>query len=131
MEPLRVGGALSAVRVVQVAMGDNYTAAVTAGGKLLTFGCGLYGRLGHGGRADELAPREVLGALEGEIVAGVAAGDEHTVALTTGGGLFTFGYGEYGRLGHGDETFWHRGGCPGCWATTSCLPALVTGSLWR
>ena len=37
-------------------------------------------------------------------VVGVAAGDRHSLALalTAEGTLFSFGYGDCGRLGHGD-----------------------------
>ena len=33
--------------------------------------------------------------------AGLAAGSEHSVALTLDGGVFTWGSGRYGQLGHG------------------------------
>ena len=32
----------------------------------------------------------------------VVAGDGHTACVVEGGGLYTWGYGEYGQLGHGD-----------------------------
>eukprot|EP01043_Picozoa_sp_COSAG02_P104430 COSAG02_NODE_40427_length_405_cov_2.944444_1_plen_83_part_10 len=32
----------------------------------------------------------------------VAAGGDHSLVLTTAGAVFSFGYGNYGRLGHGD-----------------------------
>ena len=40
---------------------------------------------------------------DGEAVLMVACGGSHTAVATKGGGVFTFGRGEYGRLGHGDE----------------------------
>ena len=40
-------------------------------------------------------------ALAGEEVIGAAAGSSHTVAWTEEGELFTFGYGNTGKLGHG------------------------------
>ena len=33
----------------------------------------------------------------------VACGNLHTAVATEGGGVYTFGSGEHGRLGHGDE----------------------------
>ena len=33
----------------------------------------------------------------------VACAEEHTVVATEGGGVYTFGHGEEGQLGHGDE----------------------------
>ena len=42
-------------------------------------------------------------ALAGQKVVGAAAGYEHTVVWTEGGEVYTFGYGGWGRLGHGGE----------------------------
>merc|ERR1712091_832624 len=33
----------------------------------------------------------------------VACSSSHTAVATEGGGVYTFGHGEYGRLGHGDD----------------------------
>ena len=35
-------------RVVHIACGTDYSAAVTDDGELYTWGCGAHGRLGHG-----------------------------------------------------------------------------------
>ncbi len=51
-------------------------------GRLLTFGDGEYGRLGHGGTATEMVPRMVEGLVNVK-VAQVAAGDCHTVICTS------------------------------------------------
>ena len=40
---------------------------------------------------------------DGEAVLMVACGSYHTAAATEGGGVYTFGHGEYGQLGQGDE----------------------------
>ena len=45
----------------------------------------------------------VGGDLAGVRVVGVAAGFLYSIALAADGRVFTFGRGEYGRLGHGDE----------------------------
>ena len=58
--------------------------------------------LGHGGEGTELVPR-MIQALAGKMVIGVAAGGDHTAVWTDEGQLFTFGYGDDGRLGHGGE----------------------------
>ena len=45
----------------------------------------------------------VGGDLAGVRVVGVAAGGNHSIALAADGRVFTFGRGECGVLGHGDE----------------------------
>ena len=61
----------------------------------------MLGALGHGDEANQLRPKRVA-ALANERVVSVAAGDCHSLALTAEGTLFSFGRGEYGRLGHGN-----------------------------
>ena len=76
----------------------------TEGGGVYTFGKGEYGQLGHGDEENQLAPRRVPAAgFNGERVVMVAAGGRHTVALSEAGHVFTWGNGEDGQLGHGDE----------------------------
>ena len=41
-------------------------------------------------------------ALSGLKVCAVAAGDDASCAVTAAGGLYTWGNGDFGRLGHGD-----------------------------
>lgn len=84
---------------VQVACGDMYSAAVSASGLLFTWGCGSYGRLGHGSRDDCSRPAVVEG-LRGERVVKVSCGegDAHTLALTDDGAVFVFGDADNGKV---------------------------------
>ena len=74
----------------------------TAEGRVLAFGYGCDGQLGHGGNAPEMVPRMVEG-LVGVQVTQVAAGGSHTVICTSEGRVWTFGDGSYGQLGHGGK----------------------------
>jgi len=96
----RLVEALAGKTVVGVSAGSLHTAVWTDAGELFTFGYGVYGILGHGGTQNELVPRLVK-ALAGKKVIGVSAGGLHTAAWTEEGELFTFGHGDYGKLGHG------------------------------
>ena len=51
----------------------------------------------------QVSPRMVGGDLKGVRVVGVAAGGYHSIVLAADSRVFTFGNGEWGRLGHGDE----------------------------
>ena len=102
MAPTRVAGLPAPVR--QVAAGDDHTGMVTEAGDLLMCGWGMHGRLGLGDEDDRTTPTLVARAVfDGEAVLMVSCGTFHTVVATEGGGVYTFGFGEYGQLGHGDE----------------------------
>ena len=105
LTPTRVAGLppLSG-RVRQVATGGKHNGIVTEPGDLLMCGCGRRGRLGLGDEEDRTTPTPVARAMfDDEAVLMVACGLAHTAVATEGGGVYTFGYGEYGQLGHGDE----------------------------
>jgi alpha-tubulin suppressor-like RCC1 family protein len=54
--------ALAGHRIVHVAAGQQHAAAVTADGRLYTWGSGVFG-IGHGDGDDHLVPRQVEGTL--------------------------------------------------------------------
>lgn len=61
------------------------------------------GGLGHGDTVDQPEPALVeYFADEGIKVKSVRCGSRHTIVLTTDGRVFTFGNGEFGRLGNGN-----------------------------
>ncbi|XP_068449211.1 E3 ubiquitin-protein ligase HERC2 isoform X3 [Clinocottus analis] len=93
--------------VVHVACGSTYSAAITADGELYTWGRGNYGRLGHGSSEDQTTPMLVT-ALKGLKVMDVAcgSGDAQTLSVTENGQVWSWGDGDYGKLG--------RGGSDGC-----------------
>ena len=65
-------------------------------------GSGMNGSLGLGDEDNRTTPTLVARAVfDGEAVLMVACGEEHTAAVTEGGGVFTFGTGVDGQLGHG------------------------------
>ena len=90
------------VRIVAVAAHTMHSLALSADGAVFSFGQGRCGKLGHGDEATEWRPRRVV-ALEHEHAAGVAAGQQHSLVLTSAGGVYSFGSGFAGKLGHGDR----------------------------
>ena len=68
---------------------------------LFAWGRGEDGQLGLGDTNDQNEPTYV-DALRGVSVQQIACGSGHTVVLTTEGGVYTWGRGDDGRLGHGD-----------------------------
>ncbi|XP_072386929.1 E3 ubiquitin-protein ligase HERC2 [Diabrotica undecimpunctata] len=88
--------------IVEIECGATYSAAISANGSLYTWGKGYYGRLGHGTCEDCLVPTLVAG-LSGQHVAKVAcgSGDAHTLCVTSQGKVYSWGDGDYGKLGRG------------------------------
>ena len=92
-------------RVVMLAVREAHMVALSEEGHVFTWGAGDDGQLGHGDGEDQLVPRQVEPErFGGERVVFVAAGGDHTVAVTAGGRLYTWGDGHQGQLGHGSHT---------------------------
>ncbi len=72
--------------------------------QVFSFGNGLHGRLGHGNEATCFEPRRIAFFHTTAGVAKISAGTTHSLALTKDGKAYSFGFGMFGRLGHGDET---------------------------
>jgi RCC1 and BTB domain-containing protein len=91
--------------VRQVSCGNQHTAVLMESGEIFTFGRGNFGQLGQGAAVTaNVSTPALVNALQGKSVKQVACGWHHTCALLDNGHLYTWGSGEYGRLGHGDET---------------------------
>ena len=82
--------------------GGAHSLVLTEAGAVLSFGHGVDGCLGHGDDEDQRTPK-VIEALRGERVVAVSAGNVHSLVLTEAGAVLSFGHGDDGRLGHGDE----------------------------
>ncbi|CAN0524188.1 unnamed protein product, partial [Ectocarpus sp. 12 AP-2014] len=102
----------------QVACGFRHSALVTASGLVLTLGHGETGRLGHGDEEDALEPKidpvlcfhrrryapQVVRALADtkQVVVWAGCGREHTLVALASGSVYSWGWGEGGRLGLGE-----------------------------
>ncbi|CAB1455246.1 unnamed protein product [Pleuronectes platessa] len=87
---------------VHISCGKDHTATLTKGGAVFTFGSGQFGQLGHNSFSDQLRPRlvaELLGAKVTEIACGL-----HHTLVSSAKKVYSFGCGEQGQLGHGDES---------------------------
>ena len=95
--------ALAGVKVCQGFAGFTHSMVLTEGGEVMTFGRGDAGQLGHGDTQNQHVPTSVA-ALVGGRVCQVVAGSGHSMVLTEGGEVMTFGCGGVGQLGrHGDR----------------------------
>ncbi|KAJ8985747.1 hypothetical protein NQ317_014400 [Molorchus minor] len=94
--------ALAEKDIIDIECGSTYSAAISANGSLYTWGRGNYGRLGHGTFEDCSTPTMVAG-LSGQHIVKIAcgSGDAHTLCVTSQGKVFSWGDGDYGKLGRG------------------------------
>ncbi len=97
--PVAVGG-VSAAKALST--GGWHSCAVTAIGGVLCWGDNAFGQLGNGTTTSSTVAVAVTGISSG--IASVAAGDEHTCAVTTAGGVLCWGLNNYGQLGDGTTT---------------------------
>ena len=92
--------------VKKIACGSFHNLALTHDGRVLAWGTNDYGQLGLGAtcaHTRDNRPSDVSG-LEGHRVVDIAAGGWHNALVTSEGLCFTWGRGEYGRLGLGDRS---------------------------
>lgn len=104
VQVLGVGGVGALSDIVQVAAGYYSSYALASDGTVYAWGFGLNGRLGNGGTADSSTPVQVVGVGGTGVLADVteiAMGGNFGYALTTGGAVYSWGYGAYGALGNG------------------------------
>eukprot|EP00339_Tiarina_fusa_P000836 CAMPEP_0117042184 /NCGR_PEP_ID=MMETSP0472-20121206/29396_1 /TAXON_ID=693140 ORGANISM="Tiarina fusus, Strain LIS" /NCGR_SAMPLE_ID=MMETSP0472 /ASSEMBLY_ACC=CAM_ASM_000603 /LENGTH=900 /DNA_ID=CAMNT_0004753363 /DNA_START=725 /DNA_END=3425 /DNA_ORIENTATION=+ len=82
--------------------GFKHSACITSDGELYTWGMGDYGRLGHGDSNDSHNAPKLVDRFAGQNVIQVSCGSSHTMALTDDNTTWSWGDGDYGKLGHGD-----------------------------
>jgi alpha-tubulin suppressor-like RCC1 family protein len=84
--------------VTAVASGGRHSLAITSTGKLLAWGANFYGQLGDGTRKNSSVPVEVK-LPRGTTVTAIAAGGDHSLAVTSSGKVLAWGQNQYGQLG--------------------------------
>nr|QEM23329.1 UV resistance locus 8 [Colobanthus quitensis] len=94
---------LGTVKIKQIACGDSHCLAVTMDGEVSSWGRNQNGQLGLNTTEDSLIPQKIQ-TFQGVPVKMVAAGAEHSAAVTEAGDVYGWGWGRYGNLGLGDRS---------------------------
>ncbi len=100
LTPIQVSGLTSGVTAV--ATGNFHTCAIATGGAVKCWGVNTTGQLGDGTVTQRLTPVAVTGLGSGVIA--IAAGQNHTCALTSGGAVKCWGANSFGQLGDNTQT---------------------------
>jgi len=100
-------------RVVAVAAGAFHSLALRSDGTIAAWGSNAVGQLGHNSTNSSERNFVTVAGLSG--VAGIGAGNYHSVAVTTGGTVYAWGLNTEGQVGDGSLV------------TTRLAPMAVTG----
>ncbi|KAM6177221.1 putative E3 ubiquitin-protein ligase HERC3 [Erethizon dorsatum] len=90
---------LEGIPLAQVAAGGAHSFALSLSGAVFAWGMNNAGQLGLSDEKDRESPCHVK-LLRTQKVVYISCGEEHTAVLTKSGGVFTFGAGSCGQLGH-------------------------------
>ncbi|XP_030058993.1 putative E3 ubiquitin-protein ligase HERC4 isoform X2 [Microcaecilia unicolor] len=90
---------LLGIPFTQIAAGGAHSVVLTLSGAIFGWGRNKFGQLGLNDETDKYYP-VLLKSLRSQKIVHICCGEDHTAALTKEGGVFTFGAGGYGQLGH-------------------------------
>lgn len=89
-------------KLIKVATGSNFSVALTADGRVYSWGCSSSGKTGHGTTETVLEPSVIVKLLPYKII-DVHCGSNHTFFLTDNNTVLSCGWSKYGQSGLGED----------------------------
>jgi len=84
--------------IKSLAAGNGHSVALLSNGSVYAWGYNHYGQLGDNTTSSSTNPVQVEGLLSGRVITSIAAGD-HTLALSSDGTIYSWGFNGVGQLG--------------------------------
>ncbi|GLU06133.1 hypothetical protein SLE2022_231900 [Rubroshorea leprosula] len=95
---------LQEIRIIQAAAGAGRTMLISDAGKVYAFGKDSFGEIEYGVQGSKLVTTpQLVESLKGIFVVQAAIGNFFTAVLSREGRVYTFSWGDDGRLGHSTE----------------------------
>ncbi len=95
---------LNDVKIKMVAAGYNdHCMVLSESGLVYSWGEGINGKLGHGNEINQRYPKQIIHKKFQTNIISIACGEQHSMALTKDGKLYSWGSSKAGQLGHGDN----------------------------
>ena len=98
-KPKRVKFPFKNIEIIKIACGSRHSLALDSNYCVYSWGQGKYGCLGHGNEHDYNKPK-LIDAISNNKIEHISGGDNYSAAVSNQNQLFTWGSGEFGRLGH-------------------------------
>lgn len=95
--------ALLGVPLVAISAGAHHSMALGFSGAVFGWGKNSFGQLGLDNETDQVLPVHIE-SIRSQRVRHIVCGEDHTAVLTEDGGVFTFGAGTCGQLGHNSNS---------------------------
>ncbi|WGD36251.1 hypothetical protein [Lysinibacter sp. HNR] len=101
--PVDMSGVLSGKKITRIASSGNHTLVLADDGTVYSWGYNGYGQLGSGS-VDTFSAQPVAvdmgGAFAGKMVVAIHASAFHSLAVTSDGGIYSWGGNDFGQLGN-------------------------------
>ena len=102
-KPVKVKFQYNTVSIERIAAAGRHSLAIDSNQIIYSWGSGKNGRLGHDNEKDQHYPKAIESISNNKIIY-CSAGDTYSCAISQEHSLFTWGSGEFGRLGHEGNT---------------------------